>query len=617
MRMPTFADPKLSLRRLRFMTCGSVDDGKSTLIGRLLYDAGAVYEDHLAEALQAARSEVLDLSFLVDGLKAEREQGITIEVAYRYFMTPRRSFLIADAPGHEQYTRNQAAAASQTDLAIVVISATDGVRRQTRRHMAVAAMFGVRDIIVVINKMDSVGWDRVVFDALASEAAALAGRLGQRIVGCLPISARFGANVTTTAAEAPWYNEPPLIDLLERFEPIAPAKAPFVLPIQGVARLDGGGRLVLGEIADGCVELDQELLTHDGLEVSVKGLWRSGVAVKHAAVGDAVALQLTPERDLARGAVLMSMDSGVRCARQLKVRMIALDEALKSGRSYEIALGASVGVAVLARVEGIENLATGAIEAVERNLEPNDILIGRLTLSGSPPCAPFSISKALGAFILVDRASCRTVAAGVVLSVEQSNADVPEQQVAVTPTDRANMLAQSPLVYWLTGLSGSGKSTIADALDAKLHALGRHTAVLDGDNLRRGLNSDLGFSDADRIENSRRVAHVAAMMADAGLIVIVSLISPFAAERARAREVIGPHRFIEVFVDAPLEVCAMRDPKGHYRRAADGHLRQLTGISSTFEPPASPDVHLRTDRISPQQAIAHLLEVTADLGGWR
>jgi len=595
--------------RLRFMTSGSVDDGKSTLIGRLLHDSGAIFEDHLAEALKAGGCEELDFSFLVDGLKAEREQGITIDVAYRYFTTGARAFLIADAPGHEQYTRNQAAAASQVELAVVVVSAPDGVRRQTRRHMAIAAMFGVRSIVLVVNKMDLAGWDERIFQSVAGEAAALAGRFGLSVVAAIPVCARSGAHVTERFAGAPWYRGPALLEVLEGYEAPSRDDAPFVLPIQAIARLEGGGRLVLGEATAGRIRPGGRLKTSDGHDARIEKLWVAGAPVECAAAGDPVAVQLSPERDLSRGMTLADEAAEVKRALQLQVRLIALDPAgLKLGRVYDLQIGTSSGVASLARIDGIVDLETAVPSQSAAPVAGNDIAVAMISVVQPVPCLPFDRNRTLGSFILVDRLGGHTAAAGVVLGIEQSADDVPWQAGTVTPADRAALMGQSPMVYWLTGLSGSGKSTIASMFDQRLFALGRHVAVLDGDNLRHGLTSDLGFTDAGRIENMRRVTHVAALMADAGLEVIVSLISPFAAERARAREMIGAHRFMEVFVDAPLQVCAARDPKGHYQRAAEGKLGLFTGISSGYEPPDTPDLHLPTDRISPEEAVELLLD---------
>lgn len=586
----------MRLPRLRFMTCGSVDDGKSTLIGRLLMESGSVFEDHLAEALRAGPGGGLDFSFLVDGLKAEREQGITIDVAYRYFNTAKRAFLIADAPGHEQYTRNQAAAASQTQLAIVLVSAVDGVQRQTRRHMAIAALFGVRDIVVAVNKMDLAGREAGPFNAVAAELKGLAAALGLRTVAVIPLSAREGDNVVTRSTAMPWYQGPTLLDVLEDFEPAAtPAEGRTVLPVALTGRMDGGGRVSFGEVAGGRLTIGQRLRSHQGHEAAITRLWSAGVEVSGAGTGEAVAVELAPELDLGRGAVL-SDGTAMALAKQLRARFIWLSpEPIQPRRTYDIEIGTARGAVAFSRVEGRLDLDALGITALDDDLAANDIAVARLQLATALPALPFAENRRLGAFIIIDRTSRRTVAAGVVLSVERQNQDTPWQTMVVTPADRALSLGQSPRVVWLTGLSGAGKSTIADLVDRKLHALGRHSVVLDGDNLRHGLTADLGFSDADRSENVRRVAHVAALMADAGLIVVVSLISPFRADREKARETVGPGRFVEVFVDASLETCRARDPKGMYARALAGNLPRFTGIGAAYERPEAPDLHLDSE----------------------
>ena len=599
----------LRLPRLRFMTCGSVDDGKSTLIGRLLHESGAVFEDHVAEARRAGPAGDLDFSFLVDGLKAEREQGITIDVAYRYFATGRRSFLIADAPGHEQYTRNQAAAASQTQLAIVLVSAPDGIRPQTRRHMAIAALFGVRDIVVAVNKMDLVGRQAEPFAAVAAELKGLAAGLGLRTVAVIPVSAREGDNVVRRSTGMAWYEGPTLIDVLETFQPSPDGggEARTLLPVALTGRLDGGGRVSFGEIAAGRLSAGDRLAADGGQEAAVTRLWVAGEPAESAAAGDAVAVELTPEIDLGRGAVLAS-DRPVAPATQLRVRLIWLSpEPPQPGRSHDIEIGTARGGATIARVEGRLDLDALALTAADAGLAANDIAVVRLQLAPALPALAFADSRRLGAFILVDRMTRRTVAAGIVLSVERLSRDTPWQALDVTPADRAAAMGQTPKVVWLTGLSGAGKSTIAAMLDRRLHGLGRHAVVLDGDNLRHGLTADLGFSDADRSENIRRVAHVASLMADAGLIVIVALISPFREDRQRARETVGARRFAEVYVDAPLDVCRSRDPKGMYARALSGNLPRFTGIGAAYETPETPDLHLSTDMIGPEQAVEQIL----------
>ena len=599
----------LNRPRLRMMTCGSVDDGKSTLIGRLLFESGAVYEDHLAEAVRASGSE-LDFSFLVDGLKAEREQGITIDVAYRYFATARRSFLIADAPGHEQYTRNQAAAASQTQLAVVLVSAVDGVQPQTRRHIAITALFGVRDIVVAVNKMDAAGYSRGAYTPIARELAALAASLDLNVVATIPISAREGDNVVAHSPNMPWFDGPPLLEVLETFEPQARARPDrALLPIALTGRFKGGGRVSFGELASGRIATGDRLVSDTGLSATVRRIWRSGETATSVQAGDAVAIETTPELDLGRGAVLASGDAAVTPATQLRARFVWLtSEPAEANRAYDLQIATGQTTATITRIEGRLDLgAQLSLTPLDDGLKVNDIAIARLNLSKPLPALPFDENRQLGAFILVDRLTRRTAAAGVVLSVERRQGDTPWQKMQVMPADRARLLGQAPCVVWLTGLSGAGKSTIADLLDRRLHALARPVAVLDGDNLRHGLNADLGFTDADRSENIRRVGEVAALMADAGLIVIVSLISPFVGDRARARYAVGADRFLEVFVDAPIEVCRQRDPKGMYARADAGTLPRFTGVGAGYEAPETPDLRLETDRLSPEEAVEQIV----------
>jgi bifunctional enzyme CysN/CysC len=605
--------------RLRFMTCGAVDDGKSTLIGRLLYDCGGVYEDQIEEVRRAVgtTADGLDFAFVVDGLKAEREQGITIDVAYRYFATPRRAFLIADAPGHEQYTRNQAAAASQSDVAVVVVSAVEGLRTQTRRHMTIAAAFGIRAMIVTVNKMDAVGFDIARFTSLRREVEALATRLDVRLEAVIPVAARSGDNVTAASPSMPWYGGLTLLQALEVCDATTDALQAFRLPIQATARLAGGGRAFLGTLASGRLKAGASLVADPALPTTVIRLWRAGAPAEAADAGDPVAVELTPEIDVGRGSVLSLAGAQVQPALHVRTRLVWLDSApLVAGRDYDCLLSTQKVIAGISRIEGIVDLDDGELRQGNGEVAFNAIADVRLSFSQPAFAMTLVEEPAFGRFVLVDRLSRRTVAAGVITEVSRRAGDLPWQAVNVTPAARAGAKLQKPVVLWFTGLSGAGKSTICDLVDRRLHAIGRHTMLLDGDNLRHGLNADLGFTDADRVENMRRVAHVAALFADAGIITLVSLISPFRAERQRAREVIGEDRFLEIFVDAPIEVCQRRDPKGHYKRASEGKIANFTGVSAGYEPPEAPDIHLRTDEIGPEEAAqrvaARLLELRAD-----
>lgn len=606
------ADPKLSTlgrARLRFMTCGSVDDGKSTLIGRLLLESGAVFEDHLEEALRSSGGADLDLSFLVDGLKSEREQGITIDVAYRYFATLKRSFLIADAPGHEQYTRNQAAAASQTQLAVVLISAKDGVQIQTRRHLAIASLFGVKDVVLAVNKIDLVDDAKARFGTIVAELRQLVGVLSMNVAAAIPISAKLGANVVTLSETTPWYAGPTLLDVLENFEPTPTTCGErTILPISLTGRFEGGGRVSYGTLEAGTIREGDDLVSELGLRAKVTRLWRAGEISPMAKAGDPLAVELLPQIDLGRGAVLTRAEGDLPLATQLRGRMVWLSpEGPQPNRAYDLQIGTGRSSATLTRLEGVLNLDASAVLTPAEEVQPNDIAIARLNLTTPLVALNFAESRELGAFLLVDRVTRRSVAAGVVLSIERRAGDTPWQSVDVTPEDRARLMGQLPFVVWLTGLSGAGKSTIANLLDRQLQTRGRHSAILDGDNLRQGLNADLGFTDADRTENTRRVGEVAALMADAGLVVIVSLISPFQRDRDAARAAVGPERFLEVFVDAPLEICQQRDPKGMYARAKSGNLPRFTGIGADYEAPVEPDVHLRTDQADANEGVSTIL----------
>lgn len=611
--------PPYRLPRLRFMTCGAVDDGKSTLLGRLLYDCGAIYEDQLDEirqATSAAMASGLDFAFVVDGLKAEREQGITIDVAYRYFATARRAFICADAPGHEQYTRNQAAAASQSDIAVVVVSIVDGIREQTRRHMVIGAMFGIQEVIVAVTKMDIVRYDESRFRRIEQDVSGFCARLGIRARATIPVSAKGGDNILAPLRATSWYGGPTLLEALESCEPRSRMEAALRLPVQMTARLSNGGRVSLGTISSGRLIVGDRVCTTPALPATVTRLWQSGRESREAHAGEAVAVQLTPEIDIGRGMVLLHADAFAESALQLHARLVWLDtHPMMHGRDYDCLIGHAKVAASVSRVKGIVDLDQGSVKPADRAVVSNDIAEVTMSFAQAIFASPFAEDPRLGSFIMVDRQSRRSVAAGIVTAIERRAGDLPWQTTSVTSAARAAAKLQKPFVLWFTGLSGAGKSTLCDLLEQRLHALGRHTMILDGDNLRHGLNADLGFGDVDRVENMRRVAHVARLLAEAGIITLVSLISPFRAERQRAREVVGAERFLEIFVDAPLDVCRQRDPKGLYARASSGKLSRFTGISASYEEPLKADIHLRTDQASPVEAVDAILRHLRQPGG--
>ena len=598
---------------LRFITCGSVDDGKSTLIGRLLAEAGAVPDDQLAALPVGPHGP--DWSFLVDGLLAEREQGITIDVAYRYFATPRRKFIVADTPGHEQYTRNMATAASSADAAVVLVDARKGVLVQTRRHAFLCALLGVKSVVLAVTKMDLVGWDRAAFDEAVADFADFAARIGLETVTPIPLSGRDGDNVVSLSPHTPWFAGRPLLDTLETL-PVANAApgAPFRMAVQLVQRV-GEARAYPGRIAQGSVAVGDRLRVEpSGREASVKALTLSGETVGRAGDGGSVAVTLDADVDVTRGDVLAAASAPMEVADQFEATVVWMAEApMLPGRIYDIQIGtASCGGQVTdirhrIDVNSLEPLAA-------RTLALNEIGVCHLSLSREVAFAPYEQNRELGSFILIDRETRATVGAGMIRFALRRAHNIHRQAVTVDRGRRAAAKGQKPAVVWLTGLSGAGKSTIANAVEAMLTAEGRHCYLIDGDNLRHGLNRDLGFTAADRVENVRRAAETARMMADAGLIVLVSLISPFAAERRMARELMAGGEFIEVFVDAPLATVEARDAKGLYAKARAGGLKNFTGIDSPYEAPEAPELHLDTTRLSVEEAADRVVVALRDAG---
>lgn len=602
---------------LRVLTCGSVDDGKSTLIGRMLYECGAVPDDVLA-ALERDSQRFgtvqggTDYALLVDGLAAERDQGITIDVAYRFFETPKRRFILADAPGHQQYTRNMATGASLADLAILLVDARKGLLAQTRRHAAIATMMGVRQIVLAINKMDLVGFDQAVFTRIAKAFEALRGQLGEMTVLPIPVVARDGDNISSVSGRMDWYAGPTLVQALEDAGSALTASGPARLPVQWVNRPDASFRGYCGTIARGTLrEGDAVVNALSRAEARVARIVTMDGDLVEAQPGQAVTVVLDREIDASRGDVL-AVAPVPELAETVSARIVWMDDTpLFRGRAYQMMLGTRSVVCTVTDIVSKLDIET-LEEAGARELHLNEI--GRVSLSFSQPvaCEPYALSRELGGFILIDRMTRGTVGAGMVTEVLSARSPIYWHNMDVDKAARAAMKAQKPAVLWFTGLSGAGKSTIANLVEKRLHAEGRHTMVLDGDNVRHGLNRDLGFSEAGRVENIRRVAEVSKLFVEAGIIVLVSFISPYRTERALAREVVEEGEFIEIFVDTPVDECRRRDPKGLYARADAGQLRNFTGVDAPYEEPLDPEIRLRTLEGSPE-ALAE--QVVAELRG--
>jgi bifunctional enzyme CysN/CysC len=584
---------------LRFMTCGSVDDGKSTLIGRLLYDSQLILDDQLASLRKESRNrlvgeEGIDFSLLVDGLVAEREQGITIDVAYRFFSTDKRKFIVADTPGHEQYTRNMATGASNAELALVLVDARKGLLTQTRRHSFILSLIGVKHVVLVVNKIDLVDYSEAVFNEIAEAYEAFAAPLGFKTLKAIPVSALKGDNILTPSSRTSWYRGPQLVPYLETIDVDEDrAEAPLRFPVQWVNRPDLDFRGFSGTLASGTVTVGDELL----VAASRKPVRLSRIVTmdgdrEEAVAGEAVTLVLDREVDISRGDVLVHAGETPEYSNQFQARLVWMqEEPAFPGRSYLLKLGTQQLPASITDLKFRTNVNT-LERSPAKSLELNEV--GTVTIATDKPLAfdAFAEGGQTGAFILIDRLTNTTAGAGVIDFGLRRAQNLSYQSFDVNRQVRAGLKGQEPQIVWFTGLSGSGKSTIANLIERRLTADGRHAYILDGDNVRHGLNRDLGFTEADRVENIRRVAEVARLMADAGLIVIVSFISPFRNERRLAREIAGDVRFSEVYVDTPLAVCEARDPKGLYARARRGEIRNFTGIDSPFEAPDQPDLLL-------------------------
>ena len=595
---------------LRVLTCGSVDDGKSTLIGRLLFECGTIPDDVMAALERDSRrfgtvDGAIDYALLVDGLEAEREQGVTIDVAYRFFETSARRFILADTPGHQQYTRNMVTGASTADLAVLLIDARKGILPQTRRHAAIASLLGVRQVVLAVNKMDLTGFEEAVFVAIRHDFRALLGKLEFDRITPIPICARDGDNITGPSARMPWYIGPSLLRALETADsaqagPGSAQPGPFRMPVQYVNRPDQGFRGYAGTVTAGRVRPGDRLINAGAkTEAAVARIVTMDGDLAEAGAGVPVTLALDREIDISRGDVL-SADPAPAAADGLESWVVWMDETpLFRGRAYLLMLGTRIVVATVTDITTRLDMET--LEEISvRELALNEI--GRVSISLTHPvvCEPYETSRDLGGFILIDRLTRGTVGAGMVTAIRRRNADIVWHQLDVDKAARSMLKGQRPALLWFTGLSGAGKSTIANLVEKRLHALGHHTMILDGDNVRHGLNRDLGFSEADRVENIRRIAEVSRLFVEAGLIVLVSFISPYRAERMLARERVGSGEFLEIFVDTPIEECRRRDPKGLYEKADSGQIRNFTGVDAPYEEPLDPEIRLRTLERGPE-----------------
>ncbi len=601
---------------LRFLTCGSVDDGKSTLIGRLLYETHALFDDQLT-ALEGdsrrfgTQGDALDFALLVDGLGAEREQGITIDVAYRFFATDTRKFIVADTPGHEQYTRNMATGASTADLAVILVDARKGVLTQTRRHGYLVALLGIRHVVLAVNKLDMVDWSQDIFETIDRDYRAFAAKLGIDHLVSIPLSALHGDNITKPGVHTPWYSGPTLLQHLESVDVGTHADSgPLRMPVQWVNRpnLDFrgfSGRLLGGRVRPG----DAVRVLPSGRQSTVARIVTFDGDLAEARNGQSITLTLTDEIDISRGDVICAADDPPGLADQFEATLAWMADApMLPGRPYLVKLGASTIGATFGQpkyvvdVNSLDHLAA-------KTLQLNEIGVCNLTLDHAAAFDAYAQNRDMGSFIVIDRFTNQTVGAGMLRFALRRSQNIHWQAVEVDKQARARQNGHKPCVLWLTGLSGSGKSTIANIVERQLHALGARTYLLDGDNVRHGLSKDLGFTDADRVENIRRIGEVARLMVDAGLIVITAFISPFRSERQLARSMVEAGEFIEVFVDTPLDVVERRDPKGLYRKARKGELRNFTGIDSPYETPQAPDLHIETMKTNPEDAASSIVEL--------
>ncbi|MFC0686129.1 sulfate adenylyltransferase subunit CysN [Novosphingobium clariflavum] len=600
---------------LRFITCGSVDDGKSTLIGRLLYDSKMIFEDQL-DALQSDSRKVgtqgqeIDFALLVDGLAAEREQGITIDVAYRFFNTEKRKFIVADCPGHEQYTRNMVTGASTADLAVILIDARKGVLVQTRRHSYLCHLIGIKNIVLAVNKMDLVDYSQEVFDKILADYTEFAQSIGIESFTALPISGFKGDNITTLSDKTPWYKAPqyagiPLVEHLETVEVLSSVDAdkPLRLPVQWVNRPNLDFRGFSGLIATGSVKAGDKIrVLPSGKTSTITRVVTFDGDLEEAVAGQSVTVCFADEIDCSRGSVISVADNPPQTADQFEATFVWMaDEAMVPGRAYWLKIGTQMVSATVQEPKYEVNVNTME-KLAAKTLELNAIGVAELTTDKQIVFEPYADNRTLGGFILIDKMTNATVAAGMIHFSLRRSQNVHWQAVDIDRKQHAGLKNQRPAVLWFTGLSGSGKSTIANLVEKKLHRMNRHTFLLDGDNVRHGLNKDLGFTEADRIENIRRVGEVSKLMTDAGLIVITAFISPFQADREMVRSMLPEGEFFEVFIDTPLKVAEARDVKGLYKKARSGELKNFTGIDSPYEAPRNPEIRIDTTAISPEEA---------------
>jgi bifunctional enzyme CysN/CysC len=606
---------------LRFITCGSVDDGKSTLIGRLLYESQMVFEDTLAaltadSKISGTQGGELDLALLVDGLAAEREQGITIDVAYRFFSTEKRKFIVADTPGHEQYTRNMVTGASTADLAIILIDARKGVLTQTRRHSYLVSLLGITKVVLAVNKVDAVGYSQDVVEAIDKDYRAFAAELGLTDITTIPTSALKGDNILVPSANTPWYDGPTLLGHLESVEVEDQLQhQPFRMPVQWVSRPDLDFRGFAGQIAGGSIRPGDQVRVLPSSRVStVDRIVTFDGDLPEAVAGQSITLTLTDEVDVSRGDVLAAADDSPEVADQFEATLVWMaEEPLQPGRPYLLKIGARTVSATVGTPD--HKVDVNTLEHLPADtLALNEIGVVQVSLDRAVPFDPYALNRDMGGFVLVDRLTNGTVGAGMLRTATRRADNVHWQAIDVDKSAHAALKGQKPCVLWFTGLPSAGKSTVANLVERALFAQGRHTYLLDGDNVRHGLNADLGFTAEDRVENIRRVGEVARLMVDAGLIVLVTLVSPYRADRDLVRSRLDEGEFFEVFVDAPLAVVQERDPKGLYRKAAAGEAKNVTGVDAPYEAPESPELRLPTAELSADDAARKVLAMLTDAG---